>query len=224
MISRAPHRTKSHEGFTVAEILVAMAVAVVLGAIVFAVVAGTMQISASTETRAAVQAQASEVLKDFTNTVDYTESVITATRSVLVVETRDETMCHRHEYRFMEDLTNLGKLSLTYTRSSVGVPIESDCTLVRSSLNGGLGAFTFVYAVSDLSPDSGFTYYDLAGARSYRPGDSNFSPSTAVNPCFLGRVSMTLTRQAQTREGDINIEDIATALLRGNTRAVGACH
>lgn len=224
MISRHPHKSTASEGFTVAEVLVAMAVAVVLGSIVFAVVAGTMQISASTETRAAMQARASEVLKDFTNTVDYTESVVTATRSVLVVETRDETLCHRHEYRFMEDLANPGKLSFTYTRTSVGVPIEADCTVVRSALDGGLGAFTFGYAVSDLSPDSGFSYYDLTGARAYRPGDSNFSTSTAVNPCFLGRVSMTLTRQAQTREGVVNIEDIATALLRGNIRAVGACH
>lgn len=224
MKSRQLNSPHSPSGFTVAEILVAMAVAVVLGGIVFAVVAGTMQISASTETRAAMQAQSSEVLKDFTDTVDYTETVITATRSVLIVETREQSLCHRHEYRFMADPNNLGKLSLTYTRISVGVPVEANCTLVYDSLDGGLGDFKFAYELPNLSPNSGFAYYDLAGSRSYRPGEANFTTSNAIHPCLLGRVDVTLEKTAETREGPVAISDTATAHLRGNTRSTGGCH
>jgi len=210
-------------GFTVTEVMVAMAVSITLGSIVFAVVAGTMRVSATTETRAAAQAHSATVLDDFTNTVDYTDYVSTATASVLTVETRDATRCYRHTYRFAADPINLGKLELTYDRSSVGVPITGDCSLVADALDGGMGGYAFVYAIGNLAPSSGFRYFDLSGARTYRPGEPNFSTLTAVHPCSLGRVEMVLDKTLITPEDTRTITDAAVAHFRGNTRGTGGC-
>lgn len=217
--------THRQGGFTLTEVLVAVAVSVTLGAIVFALVAGTMAVSAKTETRAAQQNKASTVLTDITDVVDATDTVITATRSVLMVDTRTSDRCVRHEFRLTPDPMNLGRLAMQYTRIHVGLPTTADCDLVRDSLDAGGGTFEFVYEVSNLHPASGFTYYDTTGARAWRPGEANFSPSTAVHPCYLGRVNIHLIHDTITRDGaPTQTNDIASGLLRGNITGTGACY
>lgn len=223
-MNKRPHRIPAHnQGFTLAEILVSVAVSVTLGAIVFTIVAGTMYVSAKTESRAAVQAVNSSILDDFTDIVDFTDTVVSSTRSVLVVDTREATQCHRNEFRFSPDPVNPGKLQLTFTRVSMGVPVVAPCSLIRDTLNSGSGAFSFGYTIPNLLASSTFEYFDLAGQRTYRPGESNYSPSTGVHQCFLGRVSLHLDRELNVKDDISKIEDSATAHFRGNTRTTGDC-
>lgn len=213
----------SQSGFSLAEVMVALGVSVVLGGIVFAIVATTVTISASTETRAATQTALTSKLTDITAVIDTSETVDTATRNVLIVESRTLNRCYRHEYRFAPDIANQGKLELSYLRSGVGIDPTSDCSLVKDQLDAGTGTYEFVGVVNNLHPESRFTYFDLTGQRSHRPGEDMYAPSAAVHACFLGRVEISLVKSMETSRGSQNLTNTGTALFAGNAKGSGQC-
>lgn len=218
---RAIHNDQ--KGFTVIELVAALAITSLLGIAVVTVIIGVLESNGKTQINAATTVQAQHVLMAFERNAKQAEELISASRHGLQFFYRADNRCELHTYQFVPDSENPKKLALFHSIQSGFVPGTVDCSMLKDNiLTSGSGAITTRTELSSLGANSRFVYYAENGDVAPRPGYAEFQVNDQVVPCKIAAVEIVLETTAIAGDSTYENEDAIKTSIQSGAKGV-AC-
>lgn len=210
----------NNKGFTIVELVSALAISMVISIAVVTVVLGTLDSTGKSQLNTAGQAKNQTSLNNFTINARNAEKLYVADKNILMFTYRMENRCELHEYKFTPDPINQGYLALKHSISSVFVPGNVSCSeLEKALLSKANSAVTERYEISRVGVNSGFSYYSEAGRKLLRPESSLFDAAAQTPLCKITSASLTIFSYALSEESEAIVNN--TTSIRFNNNALG---
>lgn len=204
-------------GFTIIELVAALAITALLGIAVVTVIIGVLETNGKTQINAATTVKAQHVLIAFERNAKQAEELISASKQGMQFFYRADNRCELHTYQFVPDPENARKLALFHSIRSGFVPGTVDCSMLKDNiLTSGEGAVTNRVELSSLGTNSRFVYYAENGDVAPRPGYAEFQINDQVASCKIAAVEIIL--ETTSIAGDstyINEDSIKTSIQSG---------
>lgn len=215
----------SQQGFTLVEVLAAIAIGMVLALAVTGVITSTLNVVADAELAAASGGLAQRALTGFSTTAREATVVFSASPTTLGYSYQSGGKCQLHWYLLTHDPKNVGRLSLIHffqsrqtATTTAGCGYALDDILASTSYSTLSANRT---ELTDLSPTSRFTFYTSSGQVALVPGDTGFTVSAATPLCLLGGVALNLDTRVVTRNKTTTSSEYAFAAFQNNVRGLG---
>lgn len=209
-------KSRGNSGFSMVELVFALAMSAVLGLVAAGIVIWTINIAARTQANQVQSAQSAQILSNFENTVRDSDSIVSATANTFSYIFQRFGNCEYHTYTFV---TSGSTLNLSHTVQAVTLSAGQLCLNVTSGLIAGtIGSSTNSTDATNLDPTSGFQYFSLDGQRSYRSGETLYVASSALAVCQIGSATMNLvTSQQNIARASVAKTETVTAGIRANS-------
>lgn len=216
-------RSARQHGFTLPEVLSAMAISMVVGATVTTVVMSTLSMMADTELNATGNRQHQQVLETFSTVASDAAQVQIATPTQLRVLYRTKDSCQMHNFQIQVDENDPSRLQLDQAVSSISLEPGVTCASVADAfLSGQVAVGATKTLLKDLGTGTRFTYYGATGQQVAVPGDANYNNDEYTPECLLSSVSLTLDTRIVTGDGTDNTSvEQSLVAFRNNLRGLG---
>jgi prepilin-type N-terminal cleavage/methylation domain-containing protein len=216
-------RDARQRGFTLPEVLSAMAIAMVVGATVTTVVMSTLSMMADTELTATGNRKTQQALEAFAHVARDAAQVEIATPNQLRVLYRTKDACQMQDFQILVDQNDGSRLRIDQSVASITLDPGVSCASVAQAFLGGqvsIGASKTI--LKDLGSGTRFTYYGPTGQQIAVPGDEGYNNDEYTPECLLASVSLTVESRVVTgnNSNDSNIEKSLVA-FRNNQRGLG---
>lgn len=212
--------TKNSKGFTLVELVSALAISLVISIAVVTVILGTLDSTGKSQLNTASQAKIQTALNNFTINARNAEEVYVADKNTLMFTYRMENRCELHKYKFVPDSRNPGYLALQHSIASVFIPGNVSCSELEESLLAETNAaLTERVEINRLGVNSGFTYYAETGKSLIRPESSLFDPSDQTPLCKITSANITIFSYALSEESEAIVNN--TTSIRFNNNSLG---
>lgn len=213
---------KNQRGFTLIELISAMAITLILSIAVITVILGTLNSTGRTQLNAAIQSKVQTSVNSFVLNIRDAEKLYIADKNTVMFSYRTSNKCELHKYSFTPDPTDSTALALQHEISSVFVPGTVSCNSVETTLlTKNNTANTVRNEIDRVEVGSGFTYYSEA-ARAVITSESagfNFAQQTPL--CRITSVSITILTAASTAESENIVENTVNVRLSNNALGLG---
>jgi Tfp pilus assembly protein PilE len=208
----------SHQrGFTIVELVSALAITMILSTAVVAVILGTLNSTGRSQLNAVVQTKVQVALNYFVLNARGAEKLYIADTNNIMFSLRNSNKCELHKYYFAPDESNIGSVALMHTVSSVLVPGTVPCVSVESNLLSGVGTSdTNTRALDSLAPDSSFTFFSESARSIITPDNSGFNLSQQSPLCKITSVSINVQSYSKTRDNSNLIDNTMNVRLSNN--------
>lgn len=216
-------REASEGGFSLPEVLSAMAIALVVGATVTSVVMSTLSLMADTEMTSTGSRKTQKVLNTFSQIARDAEVVEMATPGQLRVLYRTKDACQMQDFQIKVDKNDSSRLRIDQSVASLALTSDVTCASVAPAfLNGTVALSEPTTLLGDLSAGTRFTYYGPTGQQILVPGDEGYDNDNYTAECELSAVSLTLQTRLVTgnKPNDSSTEKTLVS-FRNNQRGLG---
>jgi type II secretory pathway pseudopilin PulG len=204
-------------GFTILELLSAMAISLILSIAVITVVMGTLNSTGRSQLNAAVQSKVQTALNSFVLNVRDSEKVYVADRNTFMFSYRTNNKCEMHTYYFIPDPQDSTSIALQHDISSVFVPGTVSCSSVEETLlTKNNTANTSRIEVDKVKVGSGFTYYSEAARAIISPESAGFIISRQTPLCKITTIGITVLTSASTPSSSNTIDNTVNVRLSNN--------
>lgn len=215
---RQAHRLRNRQnGFTLIEVVAALAITTVLGIAVVTVIIGVLESNGKTQINAATTVKAQHVLMAFERNTKQAEELVSASKHGIQFFYRADNRCELHTYQFVPDAETPKKLSLYHSVRSGFVPGTVDCSTLKDNiLANSAGALTERTELTNIGPGSRFIFYAENGDSTPRPGYAEFRLADQVPPCKIAAIEIVL--ETTSLSGDttyLNEDSIKTSIQSG---------
>lgn len=211
---------RNNKGFTLVELVSALAITMVISIAVVTVILGTLDSTGKNQLNTTLQAKIQTSLNNFTINSRNAEKVYIADKSTLTFTYRMENRCELHTYKIVPDEINTGYSALIHKISSVFVPGNVPCEQLEASLLSGTNtASTERIEINRIGNNSGFTFFSEAGQAIPRPGSLAFDPLQQLPTCKITSANLTIFSYALSEESEAIVNN--TTSIRFNNNALG---
>lgn len=209
------------KGFSLIELLGAIAITMLLASSLTLIVASTTQMLAEVEQQSLQGLETQQILTDFTVNTREASTIITATTTELKYTYRGQNTCELHYYQFLSDPNHAGQMLLNQKITAVNVAAGIPCISVESTLiSGAIAPQTNRVEIDDLNSASKFSYFSSTGQTALVSGDVGYNSANAPTLCQLGSVTMTLDKSITYRNKTRSSVELVRAAFRNNTRGL----
>jgi Tfp pilus assembly protein PilW len=204
-------------GFTIVELVSAMAITMILSTAVVAVILGTLNSTGRSQLNAVVQTQVQIALNYFVINTRDAEKLYIADKNNIMFSFRNDNRCELHKYSFVPDEENLGSVALAHNVSSVFVPGTVSCSSVEEKLlSGSDSALTNNIDLKNLDPSSSFTFFSESTRSIVTPDSSGFNLSQQSPLCKITSVSINVRSYSKTKDVSNLIDNTMSVRLSNN--------
>lgn len=209
------------KGFSMIEVLGAIAITMLLASTLTLVVASTTQMLAEVEQQSLQGLKNQQVLSDFTTNSREAINIVSATTTELKYTVRAQNTCELHHYQFLADPSNSGQMLLNRKITAVSIAAGIPCSSVEGPLiSGTIAPQTNRVEINNLNSGSKFAFYSKTGQKALVSGDVGYDSAKAPVLCQLGSVAMTLDTKVTNRNKTKNSVEVVRAAFRNNTRGL----
>lgn len=219
--TRAKKVQNGDAGFTIIELVAAVAITTLLGIAIISVIIGVLDSNGKTQINAATTVKAQHALTNFEQNVKQAEEIVSASKHSVQFFYRANNRCEFHTYQFAPDQNLPQKLSLVHTIRSGFVPGTVDCSALSDSiLSRSIGVLTERIELENLGAGSRFFYYGDNSAQIPRPGDADFRIRDQVNPCQITAIQIMTRTTAIAGDSTYENEDSVWSSIQANAKGV----
>jgi hypothetical protein len=210
--------SRKDNGFTVVELVSALAISMIISIAVVTVILGTLESTGKSQLNTATQAKVQVALNNFTINARNAETVYIADKHTLMFTYRMENRCELHTYKFAPDAINPGYLAFVHQISSAFVPGNVPCSELKSALiQKANTANTDRIEINRVNINSGFKYFSEAGQGIERP-DSRLFDITTQNPlCKITSTNVTILSYALSEESEALVNNTTSVRFTNNS-------
>lgn len=214
-------KPKSHAsrqgGFTIVELVSAMAITLILSTAVIAVILGTLNSTGRSQLNAVVQTQVQIALNYFVINARDAERLYIADKNNIMFSFRNDNRCEMHKYSFVPDESNMGSVALARKVSSVSVPGTVSCDTAKDRLLAGAASLkTDTIELKNLDPESSFAFFSEATRSVVTPDNIDFSVAQQSPLCKITSVSINVRSYSKTQEVSSLVNNTVNVRLSNN--------
>lgn len=211
---------KRNDGFTVVELVSALAISMIISIAVVTVVLGTLESTGKSQLNTATQAKIQVALNNFTINARNAENLYVADKHTLMFTYRMQNRCELHTYKFEPDIINPGYLALKHDISSAFVPGNVPCSDLKEALiSSSNTANTERTEIHRINVNSGFGYFSEAGQAINRPDSILFNAENQNPLCQITSTNLTILSYALSEESEALVNN--TTSVRFTNNALG---
>lgn len=204
-------------GFTLVELISAMAITLILSIAVITVVLGSLNSTGKSQLNAAMQTKVQTALNSFVINTRESEKLYVADKQTIMFSYRTSNKCELHRYSFVPDINNNTKLALQHEINSVFVPGTVDCDAVEETLLlKNNTANTLRVEIDRVEQGSGFTFYSEAARSVITPESSGFSLEQQSPLCKITSVSISVLTNATSGDNESAVNNAMNVRLSNN--------
>jgi type II secretory pathway pseudopilin PulG len=223
MLQNTHRRFSQQQGFTIIELVAALAITALLGIAIVSVIIGVLESNGKTQINAATTVRAQHVLTAFETDIKQAEEIVAADKHSVMFFYRADNRCELHLYKFIPDDQTENKLALFHTIRSGFVPGTVDCSTLKTNiLTSDTPALTEQVELRNIGLNSRFYYFAENGDFAPRPGDPEFRLVDQISPCRISAVQMVLQTTAIAGDSTVLNENTIKTSVQSGAKGV-AC-
>lgn len=209
-------------GFTIFELVAAVSLSAIVSlatiSILITVTANVGQSQANT----AIAAQTESAMTTFTRNIRGASTFEAFSRQGVVFVTENGSNCERHNYQFVGDESNAGKMALRHQVTAVQIPVGATCESISDRLRSGtVEALNDSTELRSLAPSSHFRIYASTGQELPTIGSPVYLAETDLPTCRVTAIEIVIDNALTTSRGASVIqENTARAALINNVRGL----
>lgn len=223
MLKKRLRHHGQEQGFTIVELVAALAITALLGIAIISVIIGVLESTGKTQINAAMTVRAQHVLTSFETDIKQAEEIVAADRHSLMFFYRANNRCELHLYKFVPDDETENKLALFHSVRSGFVPGTVDCSTLKTNiLTSDTPALTEQVELKNLGLGSRFYYFAENGDFAPRPGDPEFRLADQISPCRVSAVQIVMETTAIAGDTTVLNENTMKSSVQSGAKGV-AC-
>lgn len=223
MLKKPDYRVAAQQGFTIVELVAALAITSLLGIAIISVIIGVLESNGKTQINAATTVRAQHVLTSFETDIKQAEEVIAADRHSVMFFYRANNRCELHTYKLVPDPQTEDKIALFHSIRSGFVPGTVDCSTLKTNiLTSETPALTERIELRNLGLGTRFYYFAENGDFAPRPGDPEFRISDQISSCRISAVQLVLQTTALSGDTTVSNENTIKTSIQSGAKGV-AC-
>lgn len=215
-------RARSEDGFTIFELVAAVSLAGIVSLATISILISVTGNVGKSQANTAVAAQTESVMTNFSRAIRGASTFDAFTAQGTVFITEKGNTCERHQYQFVADDVNPGRMALRHTIAAVQVPTGAGCDSVLDKIRSqAVTAQNDRIEVRSLSPASRFDLYADNGQRIPALGAIAYLPEGDLPNCKIASVEVVLVNMLTTSKGgSATQENVARVALINNVRGL----
>lgn len=215
-------RARSEEGFTIFELVSAVTLA---GLVSIATVSILISVTANvgqSQANTAVAAQTESVMTNFSRAIRGASTFEAFSAQGVLFITENGSACERHQYQYVADDVNPGRMALRHVVTSVQLPTGAGCESVAERLRAGtITPLNDAIELRSLHPDSHFALFASTGQEIPALGSLSYLADGDLPNCKISAVDIVLRNTLTNSKGGSAIqENYARVALMNNVRGL----
>lgn len=221
-IAALRQRTQAEDGFTIFELVSAVTLASLVSIATVTILISVTTNVGHAQANTAVAAQTESVMTNFSRAIRGANTFEAFSAQGVLFITENGSACERHQYQYVADDVNPGRMALRHTVTSVQLPTGANCDSVAERLrSGSITPLNDAIELRSLRADSRFSLFASTGQEVPALGSPSYMPDGDLPNCKISAVEISLFNVLTNSKGGSAVQaNSARVALLNNVRGL----